>query len=766
MTVSSDSSRVEYSTNGTTGPFSVTFQFLDDTHLAVTYTDSLDVEYQLTLNVDFTLTGSLLYTTTSYPVGGTLTIQRDIPLTQELDLRDGDAFPAAPIEEAFDKLTMIAQQVLGGVNRALRVPEIGSTIPEIPAIASRALKLLGFDAGGNPITVTPTDQSAAALSLLLASSTLSTEGAGMVGYDGSLTYPIGTVGLALARLKTPYDFGAVGNGVADDSNAVEAAIEDGAPIDWCNGTFLVTREIEPTLTGPIRWRSRGATIKVSGSASPIRSVLRLIVGAYSHRIDGELNIDANLKAYIGAFINNEGTTYPTDFSDFYADGLRVANVYRSGTTHSGGDAIWLRGAWRNITLVRPVVENCRMATGAGTAGSQGIFGITFSGNGTQDPRSMTVVDPYVASVLSEDGTYTNDQDGLRAIMSPGSAPSESRLTVIGGTFRNCYGRSIKSQAEHTSVKGSTFIRTQGFTRGYGNEEIDCQEGGGTIENIECIYNGSAPDEIVLFSTTRQASKVSVPFSSIRGLKAVVHSGTTLNRVWRNAIPIASITSQIVKVADVEVTGSGTLTNVCYFAAANSGTGFHLLMSDVVAGPASEWVVCTSGTGSGTLKASRVVHTGGSAANFKSSTSGNFRPFTSVTDAINFNEANSANNTTTPVGVLQRIDAIAPNGASAGGLVRFENFQLADGASQTLTPAAGSLASSVVLISVAASRATHAIASFDSTNGASIVAQPSTSFVAGTTSDPGSGSYRVWYSSGPVISNNSGSTRSFTCVYIG
>lgn len=561
------------------------------------------------------------------------------------------------------------------------------------------------------------------------------------------------------------DFGAVGDGVADDSDAVEAAIESGFALDWLDKTYRVTRELVPTITGAIRWTSRGATIQMD-AASPVRSVLRLIVGAGSHRINGDLNIDANLDAYIGMFLNNEGTTYPTDFGDFFADGLRVANVYRSGTTHSGGDGIWIRGAWRSVTLVRPVVENCRLAAGAGVSGSQGIFGITFSGNGTQDPRNMTVIDPYVASVLSEDATYTDDQDGLRAVISPGSAPSESRLTIVGGTFRNCYGRSIKSQAEHTSVKGSTFIRTQGFTRGYGNEEIDCQEGGGSVENINCIYNGSAPDEIVLFSTTRQASKVSVPFGSIRGLKAVVHSGTTLNRVWRNAIPIASITAQVIKVSDVEVTGSGALTNVCYFAAANSGTGFHLLMSDVVAGPTGEWVVCTSGTGSGTLKASRVVHTGGSPANFKSTTSGNFRPFASISDAINFNEANSANNTTTPVGVLQRIDAIAPNGASAGGLVRFENFQLADGAAKTLTPTVGSLASSAVLISVAASRSTHALASFDSTNGASIVAQPSTSFVAGTTSDPGSGAYRVWYSSGPVISNNSGATRSFTCIYIG
>jgi hypothetical protein len=177
MTVSSDTRRVQYATNGTIGPFAITFPFLSNSHIAVTHTDSSAVETVLVLNVGFTIAGSNVTMTTAYPLGGTITITRNIPILQELDLRDGDSFPAESVEDAFDLLTMIVQKLGGDIDRAIRVPEVSTFLPDLPAAATRASKMLGFDSLGNPTAITPTAGSALDVLLQLAA----TSGSSLIG---------------------------------------------------------------------------------------------------------------------------------------------------------------------------------------------------------------------------------------------------------------------------------------------------------------------------------------------------------------------------------------------------------------------------------------------------------------------------------------------------------------------------------------------------------------------------------------------------------
>lgn len=169
MTVSTTTRRNQYGTNGTTGPFPVTFPFLGSSHLAVTHTDSAGVEVSLTLNVDYTLAADEVTTTIAYPPGGYITIVRSIPALQELDLRDGDSFPAESLERSLDLLTMLIQGALGDLDRTLRVPEVTAVYPNLPDAASRALRLLGFDSIGDPIATLPTAGDATSLALDLIS---------------------------------------------------------------------------------------------------------------------------------------------------------------------------------------------------------------------------------------------------------------------------------------------------------------------------------------------------------------------------------------------------------------------------------------------------------------------------------------------------------------------------------------------------------------------------------------------------------------------
>ncbi|MCR5894456.1 hypothetical protein DPV74_18125 [Burkholderia sp. HAN2018] len=94
--------------------------------------------------------GGLLTTTSIIAAGYKLHIYRSVPVTQETQYQQNDAFPAKTTEKALDKLTMIAQQHAAGIGRALQVPvaDINPTTM-LPKANDRANRVLGFDNKGD-----------------------------------------------------------------------------------------------------------------------------------------------------------------------------------------------------------------------------------------------------------------------------------------------------------------------------------------------------------------------------------------------------------------------------------------------------------------------------------------------------------------------------------------------------------------------------------------------------------------------------------------
>lgn len=83
----------------------------------------------------------------TFTLGAAIYIERATPVTQLVDTQNNETILEDVLDAAFDKLTMIAQEIDGSVGRALLFPK-GESGPTLPAPTSRASKFLGFDALG------------------------------------------------------------------------------------------------------------------------------------------------------------------------------------------------------------------------------------------------------------------------------------------------------------------------------------------------------------------------------------------------------------------------------------------------------------------------------------------------------------------------------------------------------------------------------------------------------------------------------------------
>lgn len=335
-----------------------------------------------------------------------------------------------------------------------------------------------------------------------------TKGDALVGFrqsnsSGNLPGSVGrTVHQKLQEIVSLKDFGAVGDGIADDTAAVQNAVSSGAALDWGNFIYRIT---SPLIAEVIKVDWTGSTATILYDGSHVREAVRITCGVgVDHRVTGMV-FDANEKANVAAKFVAATVGQPINqWPNFYASQIVARNAYRASTAFPDGDGFRVDGGFNHAEIDNIRVHDCYMAANAAVSGVEGIFGVTFASNGARRCRNIRLSDYHIENVWSQDPLYEFDQDGVRIFQE--TAERTSSCFVLNGTVKNVSNRAIKLHSAVNAVVDGLYRELNASvipqSGAFGNPDIDSQQCPSTITNCRFHYDGAWHNEFIRNYTER------------------------------------------------------------------------------------------------------------------------------------------------------------------------------------------------------------------------------------------------------------------------
>lgn len=242
---------------------------------------------------------------------------------------------------------------------------------------------------------------------------------------------------------TPETFGAIGNGLADDTDAIRKAFNSGRPISL-NGTYSISKsiKIKSSIIGS------GTILIANNDVSLICENDRITIKGISFDYQGH---EGKLMRLINA-------------SNITISDCKFLNVGNLSTTQSEG-MILIKEASNNIHIKNCVFCRC---IASGKSSSAGIW-IDFS---SPEDRCHHI---YVDHCYFDDFQPSVDADAIKVI----GQNENVYLYVTNCEFHRCDKRAMKFQARECHSKNNVIYVTRpmycaiDFQRGYGTSCKDC-----------------------------------------------------------------------------------------------------------------------------------------------------------------------------------------------------------------------------------------------------------------------------------------------------
>ncbi len=240
---------VRYNANGTQTAFAFPFPIFENDDLSVYLNGANQVSGFNITGAGTSAGGTIIFN--AAPDNGTIiTIARELSIERITDFLEGGDFSAASINAELDYIIAALQQV--GRENDLMLKYGDHEVPAtsiLPDKSIRANKALGFDGDGNPIAVSLEGSMAAPDYTALGS--------------GALTR---TSTDKLREMVSVKDFGAVGDGLTDDTIALQNALQSSYSVYLPNGTYLIKNTLELTSYRAIIGMGMASTILCSDNS--------------------------------------------------------------------------------------------------------------------------------------------------------------------------------------------------------------------------------------------------------------------------------------------------------------------------------------------------------------------------------------------------------------------------------------------------------------------------------------------------------------------
>lgn len=568
MTITSTINRVSLSGTGES-TYTYPYRFLQPSDLVVILrTNATKVDVVQTLGTHYNVTGegdagggSVIFDIIEdgEPTSAeTVIIYNDPGITQGTDYIAGGILSAEALEQNLDLLTLQQQRTRSMAERTPRLLE-GDTDGSG-----------GYSASGYKIrdlNLTPTATSDATSKNYVDSQITARilAGAGAIttsdsyvtatDYDGSASVTARKIGERWGEVFNVRDYGAVGNGTADDQEKIEAAVDaaaaaGGGVVYFPETTFYyeVGSVISTTLGGPTLFLGETATLKAD-AASIFSKMLNITTAGHDCSIVG-LRFDGNSDVNECVRV----TEANQDQSKLLVRDCSFTNSYSSDTTYNTG--FQALGGWDHVTIDNSSFTDHTRADVDGAT-----TGCTVAKSGSVLPRFTTVQNCHFENILN--GSTTTDvenknSDGLKIFGGNVGGGEEgetyvfSSATVSNNSFRNCKGRSIKIQNDETTVIGNVFARSILPIKG-GFSEVNLQTSSGEVSSNKFHYD-EAPSSASPFDDGGAATAGSAAISFYSGTAdtRIAMISVTNNLIYNNVGGSTGVLSAV-----VDVTAAGT-----------------------------------------------------------------------------------------------------------------------------------------------------------------------------------------------------------------